>query len=137
MKPFANRREFLRILALGSGSALLAACAQSAAPSPTTPPAKPTVAPPTTAAAAKPTTAAAPPVGQPAAAKPGTQAVLGPAQKTPLIDQLYEAAKKEGKVVYWDIFEQEEAQNFEQAFEKAYPRVVAEILLITADEQRV
>lgn len=64
-----TRRDFIRLLALGSGSALLAACGQAAPAAPTKAPSAP--APTTAPAAAAPTTApAAPaPTTAPAAAK--------------------------------------------------------------------
>src|SRR5207237_1315806 len=63
-----NRRDFLRLTAVGTASAFLAAaCAPAAAPTPTQPPPP---AAPTTAAAAKPTPAAAA-VATPAAAGAG------------------------------------------------------------------
>src|SRR5687768_9922790 len=62
----SSRRQFLRMVALGSGAALLAACGQQApAPAPTAAPAKPTAAPaapvaPTSAPSSKPAEAAKP-----------------------------------------------------------------------------
>ena len=78
VQKLTNRREFLRLSALGAGAAIVAACAPAAPPTPTpAPAAKPTEAPkpaaaaPTTApaSAAKPTTAPA------AAVKPAGQAI--------------------------------------------------------------
>jgi iron(III) transport system substrate-binding protein len=142
MHVTVSRRRLMQLLALGSSSALLAACAPQA-PAPTPAPAKPTEAPKPAAPAASPAAApAAAPAASPAAVAPAApqaaaSAVAGPAQKSPLIDQLYEAAKKEGRVVWWDTMEAPEAQRFNDAFKKAYPGIEPEVLLITADEIRV
>jgi ABC-type transport system substrate-binding protein len=66
-----TRRQFLRLVALGSGSALVAACAPAAAPAPTQPPAKP-------AATAAPV-ATQPPVIKPAATEAAKPAATAPA----------------------------------------------------------
>jgi peptide/nickel transport system substrate-binding protein len=78
-----SRRDVLRVLALGSGAALLAACGQPPAPAPTKPAeskpaeAKPAAAAPTSAPAAKPTEAAKPAE----AAKSAAQPTAAPAAK--------------------------------------------------------
>jgi len=81
-RKLTNRREFLRLTALGAASAaILAACAPAAEPTPTPAP-KPTTAPaavPTTAPAAAPTTAPAAAATPTAAAKPA--ATAAPAAK--------------------------------------------------------
>src|SRR5581483_4606848 len=94
-----SRRRFLRLAALGSSGALLAACGQPPAPAPSAAPAS--TAPP--AVAAPPVTSlAAAPASSPAAA---AQAVASPQAAAPKAaiseDKLYEAAKKEGTVSWW------------------------------------
>lgn len=85
------------------------ACAPSAAPSPTAAPAKPAA------------PAAAPP---PAAAAPA-KAEAKPAEKAPAVNELYEAAKKEGTVVIYGLggIQFEPA---EKAFEARYPGIDAQ-----------
>jgi iron(III) transport system substrate-binding protein len=139
LKP-TTRRRFLFLAALTSTAGLLEACAQAAqtpsptavaaaqptaAPAPTSPPAsaptavaKPTTAPPVVAAAT------APP-----AAKPG-QAVP---KDHPTIVALYEAAKKDGKVSWWDQHDQVVAQKFVDAFQKQFPGVSVEFFEGTQD----
>ena len=65
MSRFQTRRGFLKLAALGGGSALLAACAGAPSSSPSS-------------------TGSAAPTGN-----------------MSLMDQMYEGAKKEGKVVWW------------------------------------
>jgi branched-chain amino acid transport system substrate-binding protein len=72
-----TRRQVLRLLGIGAGASLLAACAPAAAPSPTTAP-KPTEAPKPAAQPAA-TTAAAPTQAAPAAAGPTETLRLGAA----------------------------------------------------------
>jgi iron(III) transport system substrate-binding protein len=147
-----TRRRFLYLLGLASGGGLLVACSQTApsasptsAPTAAPKPAAPTAAPaaPTAAAAAAPTAAAkpagaaaapttAPPlVGAtpPPAAKPG-QAVT---KDHPTIAALYEAAKSEGKVSWWDQHDQAVAQKFIDAFQKQFPGVNVEFFEATQD----
>src|SRR5438105_7529219 len=118
-----SRRQFLYVLTLASGSSLLAACAQSTPPAPTAAPTgapkpAPTTAPqaapaptpaPTAGPGVAPTTA--PAVAPPPAAKPGQ----GVPKDHPTIAALYDAAKKEGKVSWWDQHEQSVAQKFMDA----------------------
>src|SRR5262249_24499924 len=61
--------------------------------------------------------AAAPPVAKPGVAVP---------KDNPSIAALYEAAKKEGKVSWWDQHDQAVAQKFIDAFEKQFPGVTVE-----------
>jgi iron(III) transport system substrate-binding protein len=120
-----NRRSFLRLVLLGSGSALMAACAAPAAPSPTAAPAQ---------KAAAPTTApAAPASGAPPAPTAAAAAASNPAN---LVDQLYEAAKKEGKVVWWDQHELKVAEAFMAGFKQTYPGIEFEYLEGNLDELR-
>ena len=152
MIPSVSRRRFLFLASLASASGLLAACSQAAAPTPTTAPvaAQPTTPPaaaPTAPAAAKPTTAAAPAGAAPAGAAAPTTAptvtgsapppVAKPGQAVPKDDPriatLYEAAKKEGKVSWWDQHEQSVAQKFIDAFQKQFPGVNVEFFEGTQD----
>ncbi|MCC7104608.1 MAG: ABC transporter substrate-binding protein [Chloroflexi bacterium] len=76
MSVSTSRRRFVRLLVLGSGAALLTACAQPAA-SPTPAPAKPTEPPKPVAPAPAP--APTSPAASPAAAKPAGSPVASPA----------------------------------------------------------
>ncbi|MFN0073652.1 MAG: ABC transporter substrate-binding protein [Chloroflexota bacterium] len=125
MNKYGNRRQFLRIMALGSGSALLAACSQSPTPS---------VAP--TAAPAKPTTAPAAPAQQAPAVPAAGSATSAPAAAAFSVDALYDAAKKEGKVVWWDQHEARVAQKFIDGFKAKYPGVDVEYFEASLDELR-
>jgi iron(III) transport system substrate-binding protein len=146
-----TRRRFLYLLGLASGGGLLAACSQAApAPSPTAAPkpAAPTAAPTTAPAAAAAPTAVAKPAatGNAAAAAPTTApaqvgATPPPAAKPgqavpkdhPTIAALYEAAKSEGKVSWWDQHDQAVAQKFIDAFQKQFPGVNVEFFEATQD----
>lgn len=153
MHQLTSRRRFLHLLGLASGASLLAACAQTPPAAPTAAPAaappKPTTAPapaPTTAAAAAPTTAptAAP---KPAAAAPTTAPAVVAAPTTPplakpgvavpkdspAIAALYDAAKKEGTISWWDQHEQSVAQQFIDAFTKQFPGLNVEFFEATQD----
>ena len=44
-------------------------------------------------------------------------------QTTALEKKLYEAAKKEGKVIYWDSLNLKEAAQFIKAFTNKYPGI--------------
>ena len=141
MSQPVTRRRFLLVLSLASATGVLAACAQSA-PAPATPPtaapAQPTAAPkptapaPTTAPAAAATaapavtaaTATPPPVARPGQAVP---------KDHPTIAALYDAAKKEGKVSWWDQHDQAVAQKFIDAFQKQFPGVTVEFFEGTQD----
>src|SRR6266480_4724709 len=140
MSDPTTRRQFVYLLALASGGGLLAACAPGAPPpSPTT--ALPATTPPAPAATAAPTTAPRPATTAttapvvlatsipPAAAKPG-QAVP---KDHPTIAALYDAAKKEGKVSWWDQHDQAVAQKFIDAFQKQFPGVTVEFFEGTQD----
>src|SRR4051812_40999409 len=107
MMNTTNRRSFLRLVLLGSGSALMAACAAPAAPSPTAAPAQ-------NAAPAAPASGVAP---------PPTAAAVAAAKPANVVDQLYESAKKEGKVVWWDQHELKVAEAFMAGFKKTYPGI--------------
>jgi iron(III) transport system substrate-binding protein len=147
-----TRRRFLYLLGLASGGGLLAACSQAAPATPTAAPTaapKPAAAPATaapaaaaTAAPAAPTAAAAAPttaapttapalVGAPApaVAKPG----VAVPKDHPTIAALYEAAKTEGKVSWWDQHDQAVAQKFIDAFQKQFPGVTVEFFEATQD----
>jgi iron(III) transport system substrate-binding protein len=133
MDRVRSRRQFLQLVALASGGSLLAACGQQAAPSPTTA-AKPTTAPAATTApagATAPAATAAPiaTVAPPPAAKVG-QAVP---KDHPTIAALYEAAKKEGKVAWWDQHDPAVAQKFIGAFNKQFPGIEVEFFEATTD----
>jgi iron(III) transport system substrate-binding protein len=142
-----SRRRFLELLGLASGAGLLAACAQpTPAPSPTTPPAaaaKPTSPPaapaPTTAPTAAPKPAAPAATTAPVAAptppplaKPG----VAVPKDSPNIASLYDAAKKEGVVSWWDQHESSVAEKFSTAFKQAFPAVDVEFFEGTQDVLR-
>ena len=104
-----SRREFVtRALVLVPWLAgLAAACAPGAAPAPTAAPAKPTEAP-------KP----AAPAAQPAATGP---VAAKPAEKAPNLDQIVEAAKKEGELNWIDVAVQQfNDDKFHTAFRKKF-----------------
>lgn len=76
--------------------------------------------------------------GQPApAAKPAAPAT-GQAAAAPgsLLDQLYEGAKKEGKVVWWDTHEIRVAQKFMDAFKQRYPGIEVEFFELAQDQSQ-
>jgi ABC-type transport system substrate-binding protein len=79
-----TRRHFLRLVAVGSGSALLAACAPAAAPAPTQP-AKP-------AATAAPVATQPPPVAKPAPTESATPAAAAPAPAPTAAAQVKDAS---------------------------------------------
>jgi iron(III) transport system substrate-binding protein len=121
---------------------LLAACGQQT-PAPATQTvvdkaAPPTAAPPKpTAAAAAPTTAPAPaaaptvaPAAPTTAPKPAAAAT---GKDSPVIQQLYEAAKKEGKVVWWDQHAQDVAEQYIVEFKKLFPGIDVEYFEATQD----
>jgi iron(III) transport system substrate-binding protein len=143
----ATRRRFLHVLLLTSGAGLLGACSQSTPPSPTAapaaapkpteppkpaavsataPPAAPTQVPATGAPAVKPTTAA------PAAA----QSAEAVGKDHPTIQALYDAAKKEAKVSWWDQHAQDQAQKFVDAFQQQFPGVQVEFFYGTQDQAK-
>jgi iron(III) transport system substrate-binding protein len=130
MSALTTRRRFLYLVGGFSGGGLLAACSQASPPQPTgvpatAPPAKPTAPAVTSAPAAAPTAApavapaAAPTTAPPPVGKPG-QAVP---KDHPTIAALYDAAKKDGKVSWWDQHEQDIAQQFIDAFQQQFPGV--------------
>lgn len=53
------------------------------------------------------------------------------------MEQLYEAAKKEGKVVWWDQHLLDVAQLFIDSFKKRYPGIDVEYFVQTQDELKV
>lgn len=116
-----TRRQVLRALGLSGVTAMLAACSQAAAPSPTAAPAKPTAAP----AAAAPTTApvapaptTAPAVVAPAATVPGA---VSDAEWSSIVD----AARKEGSLSL-ATYAGTPHRNISMAFEAAYPGIKVE-----------
>jgi len=102
-----GRREFLAFMAAGSLGAVLAACGQSQS--------------------------AAPPASGGSAASAGTSS----ASAGNLESQLYDAAKKEGKLVWWDSFDKMYVDKLSAAFKKRYPGVDVETFIAPDDEQRV
>jgi iron(III) transport system substrate-binding protein len=121
MRVSTSRRRLLCSIGLGSASALLAACSQQPPPAPTAVPPKPTTAPPVPVEAPKPTASAV------AVASPV------PAAASNLETQLYEAAKKEGKVAWWDQLEPNVVQQFIESFKKRYPGIEVEYFEGTVD----
>ena len=72
------------------------------------------------------------PTANPAApAATGSGAATTPAN---LVDQVYEAAKKEGKLVWWDQHTLEVSSRYIEAFKKKYPGIEVEYFNQTADE---
>jgi iron(III) transport system substrate-binding protein len=135
MTGTTTRRRFLCLIALVSGGGVLAACSQAsspapststpaAAPRPTTPPTAPAAAP-TAAGTAAPAATTAPP----AVAKVGQSAP----KDNPTIAALYDAAKKEGKLSWWDQHNQDVAQQFIDEFQKEWPGVPVEFFEATQD----
>jgi iron(III) transport system substrate-binding protein len=126
-----SRRRFLQLVALVSGGGVLAACSQAtpAAPTsaPTAPPAPKPTPPP---AAAAPTTAAA---TAGATAPPAPKVGQAVAKDHPTIAALYDAARKEGKVSWWDQHEEPVVQKFTEAFNKAFPGIEVEFFYGTQD----
>ncbi|HEY0581864.1 MAG TPA: extracellular solute-binding protein [Chloroflexota bacterium] len=116
MSQTLTRRRFVHVMTVMAGGGLLAACSQ---PSP-----KPAAAVAPTTAPVVATAGAAPP-----SAKPG-QAVP---KDHPTIAALYDAAKKEGKVSWWDQHDQAVAQKFADAFQKQFPGVSVEFFEATQD----
>jgi iron(III) transport system substrate-binding protein len=136
---------------LAGGGGLLAACTQTAPAQPTSAPAaapKPTTAPtpttapaatsapaaaPATAAAAKPAAPTAAPTQLGAAPPPVAKPGVAIAKDNPSIAALYDAAKAEGKVSWWDQHDQAVAQKFIDGFEKQFPGVNVEFFEGTQD----
>src|SRR6476661_6975127 len=102
-----SRRRFLVLAAFASGGGVLAACSAPAA----------TAAPAVVGAAA-------PPVAKPGQAVP---------KDHPTIAALYDAAKKEGKVSWWDQHDSSVAQKFVDGFQKQFPGVTVEFFEGTQD----
>jgi iron(III) transport system substrate-binding protein len=71
------------------------------------------------------------PAAKPASAPAGSAAAPAGAN---LIDQVYEAAKKEGKLVWWDQHTLEVSSRYIETFKKKYPGVDVEYFNQTADE---
>jgi iron(III) transport system substrate-binding protein len=136
MTPTTTRRRFLYLAGLASGGGLLAACSQA---TPAAPTAVPTVAPkPTTAPTSAPAAApkpAAPTVAPAATSAPPAVAKVGQAvpKDNPTIAALYDAAKKEGKISWWDQHNQDVAQQFVDEFQKEWPGVPVEYFEGTQD----
>lgn len=116
--PALTRRRFLAGLAGGASVLLLAAC-QQAQPSPTAKPAesKPADAKP----AAKPAEAAKPADAAKPAASPAAGASPAAAKPSANLDQLIDAAKREGEVHFGDVsLQQFNDKGFAEAFRKKY-----------------
>ena len=134
-----SRRYFLSVLGLASAGGLLAACSQAAPPAattaaaakPTTPPAAPTLAATPTAAARVTTATAAPAVAAPG--PPTAMPAQAVSEDNPTVAALYEAARKEGTVAWWDQHEQDVAQKFIDAFNKHFPDIKVEYFEATQD----
>ncbi|HEV7662177.1 MAG TPA: hypothetical protein VGQ62_01485, partial [Chloroflexota bacterium] len=137
MSGVLTRRRFVHVMTVVAGGGLLAACQQAV---PTAVPAAPTAVP--TAPAAVPAAPTAVPAAAPAvrtsgsvptSALPSTAAGGAVAKDHPTIAALYEAAKKEGKVSWWDQHDQAVAQKFSDAFQKQFPGVTVEFFEGTQD----
>ncbi len=130
-------RAIVAVLAMATLA--IAACAPAAQPSPTAAPSKPA---PTATAPAK---AEAKPTAQPEqkpAAKPTEQPAAKPAAKIDYkaeLDKLYEAAKKEGKLVLYSSMNLDDAKVVLPEFEKAFPGVKVEHVRATGEtlQQRI
>jgi iron(III) transport system substrate-binding protein len=118
-----NRRAFVRLLILGGGATVLAAC-QSAPASPTpapatkppattVPAAQPTTAPATAAPAAKPTSA---PAAQPTSAAQATAVGQIP-------QEIIDAAKKDGALTFYGAATQDVYDKIFADFQKAFPEI--------------
>jgi iron(III) transport system substrate-binding protein len=121
------------VVGLTATGGLLAACSQpapSAPPTaaPTTPPTAPPTPRPTALPAAAATTAGPAPTTPPLA-HPGT--AVG--KDHPTIAALYDAARKEGKLSWWDQHEEPVAQKFIDAFSKQFPGLEVEYFVATQD----
>lgn len=103
---------------------LVVSCAPAAPPAaaPTAAPGKPA-----------PTAASGPAAAAPTApAKPAAQPTAKPAS---LADQLYEAAKKEGKVVWWSSYDNAISEKVAGAFQKRYPGVTVETVSLQSEQR--
>jgi iron(III) transport system substrate-binding protein len=113
----ADRRSFLRLLGIAAAASLLAACQSVPTAAPTPVPAPPTAAPP----AAKPATAS--PSASPAASAPSPATTAPAVAKTgtAAINDIVEAAKKEGAVTWLDArASQENDKVYAEAFRRKY-----------------
>jgi iron(III) transport system substrate-binding protein len=72
--------------------------------------------------------------GAPAANSPAPTGAGGSKSGMSIMDQLYDDAKKEGKVVWWDTHETRVAQKFMDAFRSKYPGVDVEFFEGAQDE---
>jgi len=128
-----TRRSALRLLAGAAGATLLAACGGTSAPASTA--SSPAASP--SSAAAKPSVAASP--AKPAAsaagsakpaasagaasAKPGASGSAAASLSGPKVDALYEAAKKEGEIIWTDNFTPARHQAAQDAFQQRFPGI--------------
>ncbi len=111
-----SRRAVLRLLVLGGGASILAACQQAAPAAPT---AAPTAAPKPTAAPAAPTTAPA----ANAAPKPTAQAA-GPLPTVADIPRdVVEAGKKDGALTFYGAATQDVYDKMFADFQKDFPEI--------------
>jgi ABC-type Fe3+ transport system substrate-binding protein len=134
MATRTTRRQLLSGALLATGGSLLAACSQpspgvapTAVPPATTPPAP--AATPTALAAATSAQATVAPATTtqptaaggtaPSAARPGAAVP----DSDPRIAELYDAAKREGQLAWWDAHPQDLVQQFTQAFNKRFPNI--------------
>ncbi|HLQ36096.1 MAG TPA: extracellular solute-binding protein [Chloroflexota bacterium] len=128
-----SRRDLIRLTGAGGAALLIAACggqaqapASAPAPAAASKPAASVSAGPASAASAKPAASAS---AKPAASASGSAA----AAAGPEVSQLYEAAKKEGKVVWWTAYyAQSAADAAAAAFKAKYPGVEIEYIRQTA-----
>lgn len=60
-----------------------------------------------------------------------------PAAVANLLDQWYQAAKKEGRVVWWDAWDKDIVEKLSAAFTKKYPGVTVDAFLGTDDDTKL
>lgn len=132
---FLGRLSYVLVGALAMAALLVVACAPSAPPAAQQPAAAPAAAPAKAAEPAKPAAQPAKPAAEPAKPvaqppKPAAQPAAKPAAPAAAAADpaLVEAAKKEGKLVWYVSANLAIAQDTAKAFEAAYPGVKVEVV---------